>query len=281
MVRGVWVGDTIVLHLHLPGHSMTEREEPAARANAQSPGELIARRVCELTEVALRRSPQSHTTLPILAATVELLNESVTRSADRERCACRAGCSACCHLAVSITAPEALWMARRLRETRPADELAEVLGRIVATSQRGSHLTIEERAQERVPCALLTVDGACSIHSFRPIGCRGWTSFSRADCDRALAEGEPGHSGPMDRAVWEAAGGVTDGLERAMRSAGVDSGHYELHGALRTALETQDSEQKWADHEPVFIHCRRVRSAKLAGSGGETSGKPGGKSGDG
>ena len=241
---------------------MSEREKSKG-GGVNSQAEEIARRFHALTESTLRDG--GPIALPILTATSETLDRSAADSPDRESRACRAGCSACCHLAVSITVPEALWMARRLGETRSAGDLAHIESRIVATSERISHLTVEERARARVPCALLDDDGSCSIHAFRPVGCRGWTSFSKSDCDRALQEAEPGHSGSMDRHLWEAAGAVTDGLERGMRASGVDAGHYEFHSALRAALNTQDSEGRWAAHEPIFSKCERVRSGKLAG----------------
>jgi len=185
------------------------------------------------------------------------------RAPDKARRACRAGCAHCCYMAVSVTALEALWLADRLRATYAPEELAARIERIAATSARVSALTIEARAAARVPCALLGPDGSCTVHPFRPLGCRGWTSFSAERCAAALAAGEPGHSGPCDRVALAAAGSVTEGLQRAFRAAGVDAGHYEFHAALLRALTDPAAAAKWRRGQPVFADLPRVVSERL------------------
>ncbi|MBI3759660.1 MAG: YkgJ family cysteine cluster protein [Deltaproteobacteria bacterium] len=217
-----------------------------------------------IRETAERIQREACTPLPVLAAAADQLEQIAAASPDRPRRACRAGCSACCHLAVSVTIPEALWMAAELTRRLTPQQLVNVSAKIRATSTQISHLTIENRAKIRIPCALLGTDGACTIYDFRPLGCRGWTSFSKEDCDRALAEAEPGHSGAMDRVLWQAAGAVTEGVQTGLRGAGLDAGHYEFHAALLCALETPQAAERWANHEPIFTDCPRVQSAKLA-----------------
>ncbi len=182
---------------------------------------------------------------------------------DRTRRACRPGCYHCCYLAVSVTALEALWLAARLRATWPPAELAALIDRIAGTAARVSALTIEARAAARVPCALLSPDGRCTVHPFRPLGCRGWTSFSAELCAAALAAGEPGHSGPCDRVALAVAGGVTEGLQRGFRSAGLEAGHYELHAALMRALTHPHTAEQWRRGGSVFGDLPRVASERL------------------
>ncbi len=204
--------------------------------------------------------------LPVLtlaeraAAAVEKWSD---RAPDRSRRACRAGCAHCCYMAVSVTALEALWLADRLRAACAPEELAAKIEQIAATSARVSNLTIEARAAARVPCALLGPDGNCTMHPFRPLGCRGWTSFSAELCAAALAAGEPGHSGPCDRVALAAAGSVTEGLQRGFRAAGVDAGHYEFHAALLRALTHPDAAAEWSCGRPVFSDLPRVVSERL------------------
>lgn len=168
-------------------------------------------------------------------------------------------------MAVSVTSAEALLLAQRLRETRSERQFAQALAKIRETAGRVSHLTIEARAQARVPCALLGPAGECSVHEFRPIGCRGWTSFDARVCEEAYHAGEAGHSERLDRTALAVASAVTEGLERGLRLRGVDGWQYELHGALLRAIETPGAAERWAAGQDVFAGCARVTSERLRG----------------
>lgn len=187
------------------------------------------------------------------------------KSADVPQRACRAGCSACCHLAVAVLPIEALVIAAGLRNSRSVQENAMLLDRVRATSARVSHLTIEQRACAKIPCALLGDDGACTIHDFRPIGCRGWTSFDRAACDAALQEERPGHTGPQDHWNYVAAGCVTEGLQHALRELNLPAEHVEFHTAVAVAMEQPDVAERFAAGENPFAGCPRVTSGALRG----------------
>lgn len=205
----------------------------------------------------------SLTVLDLAADAEDRVRDLSDASPDRTSIACRAGCSACCRIAVSLTAPEAIRIAEQLRSTLTESELAAVRERIRRTSQRVSHLTLEERARAKTPCALLGDDGACTIYDVRPIGCRGWTSFSREACDRALEQGIVGHGAAVDRIAFSAAGCVTEGLEAAMRTAGLDAQSYEFHSAVLRALDAKDAARRWINGENAFADCRRVVSDAL------------------
>jgi hypothetical protein len=165
---------------------------------------------------------------------------------------------------VSITPAEAVWIASELRARHLPGEFAALCERVAQRSADVSSLTIEQRAHARQPCALLGDAGECTIHPFRPLGCRGWTAFEKTDCDAALRDAHPGHSGPMDRALWAAAGSVSEGLQAGLRDAAIDGGHYELHSALLAALLDDEAPQRWSRGEPIFSECARVRSDRTA-----------------
>lgn len=215
---------------------------------------------------ALARGPASP--LRVLQVADDALQRAdaiIDGSPQKSLRACRSGCSACCRLAVSVTLPEALGMAHWLRQERDAASLAELRRRIAATSTAISHLTMEQRAVARVSCALLGAAGECTIYPARPIGCRGFTSFSSEACNAALQANQPGHTGPMDKQAWAGAAAVTEGLTRALRQADVDAGHYELHGAVLRALEMPDAGERWLRGEDLFGNCPRVRSRRISG----------------
>ncbi len=216
------------------------------------------------TRAALAARPRALPVLNFAPAAAARTDAAIDASPDRARQACRAGCSACCHLAVAVTIPEALWIAMRLQAERTAKQLHALVTRIAEHARRVGALTIEARARARVPCALLGDDGACTIHPFRPLGCRGYTSFSKELCDAALAADQPGHDGPLDAVAWAAAGAIGDGLKAALREADLDDQHYEFHSAILRAIETPDAEARWSRGEDVFSDLPRVVSERLA-----------------
>lgn len=214
------------------------------------------------TQSALKPAVTALQVMQLASRAARRASEMAADSPDAPRRACQAGCAACCRLAVSVTPVEALWIAARLRESQSAGELERLTARIAETSAAVSALSMEGRARVKIPCALLGQDGACSIYEFRPLGCRGWTSFSRQACEAALAEERPGQDGPMDRFALAAACGVTEGLERGLRSAGLDGGQYEFHSAVRASLAPGAAEA-YAQGQAVFAGCARVRSERL------------------
>lgn len=239
---------------------------PADRPSVQI-AERIALATAQDTTATLltfRGSPAA-TALPIVDLSrraAAKLHAETDHLPDAGRRACAAGCSACCHMAVSVTAPEAIRVAEELRSQLAPGPLHDVRERLAAQSQRVSALTLEARAAARIPCALLGPTGACEIHPFRPLGCRGWTSFSRDACEAALIRGENGHSGELDQATFVAAAAAAEGLQAGARAADTDGGAYELHSACLQALQTPDAAARWARGEPIFAACARVRSER-------------------
>lgn len=234
-----------------------------ASADLEATANRASARTAEECARRLRNRPTALTVIEFAADAVQSASSFAEASPDRSRRACRAGCSWCCHMAVSITAPEALLIAARLGETLPADGFAEAVERIRETSKRVSHLTLEQRAAARVPCALLGRAGECTIHLIRPIGCRAWTSLSAAACEQAFLRDQPGHASDMDRTAWSVGNAVTEGLERGVRDCGLDAGQFEFHSAVLRAVETPDAAARWARGEPVFEGCARVTADAL------------------
>ncbi|MEW6253715.1 MAG: YkgJ family cysteine cluster protein [Planctomycetota bacterium] len=255
---------------------MTPQEHDPADAGRPAPAcseavpELAARLVAEQRAAARDSLLRGRTALHVLQAAADACARASAAgdaSPDRPRRACDPGCAACCHMAVSVTALEALYIAARLQgstdQAPRAAECANLRERIAITSRRVSHLTLEARAAARVPCALLSERGECTIYQFRPLGCRGWTSFSRQACEAALADAQPSHGGPVDRVALAGACAVTEGLEQAGRDLGLAVGSFELHAAVLRGLDTPDAAARWLRGEDVFAGCPRVTSDRL------------------
>lgn len=167
-----------------------------------------------------------------------------------ERIACQAGCGWCCHVQVVVSAAEAIHVADFLRRTRAPDELAEVRERLARLDERTRGLSREERADTRLPCALM-VDFSCSVHLARPLRCRSWNSLDVERCKAELAEPRGSHL-EIESVQWEVTRAVAAGLADGIVDHGLDGARLELTAAVRIALETPDAEARWLRGEPVF-----------------------------
>ncbi len=77
---------------------------------------------------------------------------------------CRRGCSACCHVQLTVTPLEA---------RRVGEELARLeAGVRERIRERGRALAALERVPEGSACVMLQDDGACAIYAARPLVCR-------------------------------------------------------------------------------------------------------------
>jgi Fe-S-cluster containining protein len=168
-----------------------------------------------------------------------------------ERPACRAKCVFCCAIPVEIRAPEAIYIALRLREecsSAEFDALLEKLRRRV-TERRG--WLCDERWARRQMCVFLQNNWRCGIYAFRPLNCRGWTSTSRDDC----ASESPVTPHAFVHLATQAAG---HGLTRVAAALQLEATSYELEAAILRALEIPDAAERWARGERIFTGCDQL-----------------------
>ncbi len=90
---------------------------------------------------------------------------------------CRQGCFACCYAWVVVGLAEAEYLREQLEAHHP-----EVLARAEAAGRKRLELIAREKHRPDFatafflganPCPLLTREGACSVHPYRPLACRG------------------------------------------------------------------------------------------------------------
>jgi Putative zinc- or iron-chelating domain len=167
--------------------------------------------------------------------------------------ACRKGCSHCCHIWVSVTAPEALFVAKVVRR-RGVPLIARVRAAHLATAA----YDFETRDQHPHPCPLLAED-ICSIYDSRPSACRFAASADAAICARAYRD-LSGENIPtpvvhmLGRSVYAVAVGI------ALKHATLPYHAYEFNAALARALEKDDAEQAWLGGEDIFADVMREPS---------------------
>lgn len=179
----------------------------------------------------------------------EVFETSLKTNPARQAIACAKGCAFCCHVSVTVTAPEVFLVAAALRE-KFKDDLQTIIYRVQAADQKTRTLSSMERAQKRIPCALLE-DNACSIYASRPGACRGFVSTSVKACERGF-NGETNVQ--IDTpGVWiTLRSAQKQALLAALAASDLPNRCYEFHHALRVALETPDAESRWLKGEDIF-----------------------------
>jgi Putative zinc- or iron-chelating domain len=173
--------------------------------------------------------------------------------------ACRAGCHWCCHLKVSVTAPEVFWIAAYLRDKAPPSQLSAALARSAELAKDPRIFSSDAKAEAHIPCALLTDDGACSVHAVRPLTCRGYTSTDAEVCRRMLDDDS--ELVIMNDALARELAALGLGLLAGIGAAGMASELLELTSALHIALSEPDALPRWLAGEPVFAAALSERGA--------------------
>lgn len=184
--------------------------------------------------------------------------------------ACSAGCDHCCYQAVSVTLPEALVIAKRLRTTLTADALVAVTARIAAALEAARGLSPAQRFSPDHPCPFLEA-GCCAIYEVCPLSCRGMNSLDADECAQRLRD-------PATRTAFMASGrGGRSYMEpiRAVHavSAGIQLGLGELYGldmrpldliaVMKHLLEgsASASVDGWLQGRPAFESAVRGEAA--------------------
>ncbi len=88
--------------------------------------------------------------------------------------ACKPGCSWCCRMMVTATAPEVLTLAAAIA-AMPEERAAAVRARIAEAVPAVAGLDADARRRLARPCPLLEADGRCGAYAARPLACRGRT----------------------------------------------------------------------------------------------------------
>lgn len=175
---------------------------------------------------------------------------------DSERLACRAGCNACCHIPLAVTALEAFAVAKATRDDRALVAHVRLAGPAVDAAGPA------QRWQRRLPCALLR-DGRCQVYAARPLPCRAYGSFDAGRCNQALQAGD--RDAQLGVPLWELPHAFAAAIRGAVRAAcvaeGVEDAHVELSGAVAAILSDSTRVRRWLAGEIVFSAAGLARNA--------------------
>jgi len=219
--------------------------------------EAISEEAAELTRAALWKS-LSHDSALALADSLRSGAESRIKAVRKRRpasrgIACKKGCAWCCYVKVGALPLEVIRIAEHLRQTLSPTDLDALKARIAATDSQTRGLSGIQRLALRIPCPLLTENGACSVHPVRPLACMGANSFDARRCRNNVEDREPREVvsfSPQEVITRATIRGIRKGLE----SCGLQADFVELISALRTAIENPDTADEWLVGKRPFPH---------------------------
>lgn len=164
--------------------------------------------------------------------------------------ACHAGCSWCCHMKVSLTAPELFALVEYLENS--VSELARerIKARAAELSQDPRIFSSDAKIEARIPCALLSDQGACLVYPARPLACRGYNSLDAEACRQALDD--DGQVIEWNEPLVRESAAVALGFLAGIEDAGLAAELLELTSGLHIALSEPNALQRWLAGEPVF-----------------------------
>jgi Fe-S-cluster containining protein len=161
-----------------------------------------------------------------------------------DKVVCRKGCSFCCSQLVTLTAPEAFFVAAALRKR------ADLGAKIAAADQTTRGMSLDARLAAHIICPLLEAD-ACAVYAARPLGCHAFVSVNVDACIATFRNGAPPQiPQPAEHSAVLYACRVA--LMAAIRLAGWAGKSYEMNGAVTIALQDPESERRWLAGEDVL-----------------------------
>ncbi len=196
---------------------------------------------------ALRQSRQSGAVDLPLGLAFSFVTASADRAWPTAGLACRKGCAFCCHQWVSVTAPEAFYLAKRLKPRQ--------VERVVATAVDRREARFTGQGTFRSPCPLLR-DDACTAYDARPLVCRMAVSTTLETCRRVYWENADERI-PVPPVFSGMRFVVQMALAAALVHSGLATAACELSGAVARASEDPGLERRWLAGEDVFAGLPR------------------------
>lgn len=159
--------------------------------------------------------------------------------------ACGKGCSHCCVISVTVSAPEALYLGKLVTAMGP-----EAVAKVRAANEVTRHFDLTERDKHPQDCAMLR-DNSCTIYEHRPKACRQAASTDAEACARSnrqmTNEAVPSPTGYIgSRAAYATA------LYAALSELALPNNSYEFNAALVRVFDTPDAERRWLAGEDIF-----------------------------
>ncbi len=182
---------------------------------------------------------------------------AVTKATNGFESACAAGCGFCCHTLVSVSPPEAFFIARHIETAFEPEARDALKARVIAYAERTAGMDGAQRYIGRQACPFLREgDWFCGLHTARPLVCRAMHSGSLSDCKRAYETRDATVPAPTMAVFFENTKAYISAYVSALRPRGLKVYPVELAGALATIWREPDAMARWLNGDDLFDDVR-------------------------
>ena len=164
--------------------------------------------------------------------------------------ACKKGCSHCCYIWVSATAPELLFIAKIIRSRGE-----HVIERVREAHRQTKDFDFGTRPEHPHPCPLLE-QAVCSIYKSRPTACRLAASADASICERSY-HNVTNEDIPTPMLHMAARSVYAIGFAVALKQSKLTYDAYEFNAGLARALDVPDAERAWLSGDNIFSEVMR------------------------
>jgi len=171
--------------------------------------------------------------------------------------ACAAGCGYCCHTLVSVSPPEAFYIARHVETAFEAKAREALKAQVLAYAERTRGMDGAQRYVAREACPFLREeDWYCGLHTARPLVCRAMHSGSLPACKKAYDTRDATVPTQTMAVFFENTKAYMSAYVSALRPRGVKVYPVELSTALAVIWREPDAMGRWLGGEDLFDDAR-------------------------
>ena len=215
------------------------------QANNPESIEAMARQLFSLLERAKQNGS--------VDAPINFLQSKVNASLENfgtKTLACKKGCSHCCYIWVSATAPEILFASKVIKKMG-----IKTIEKVRQAHDSTKEFDFETRHEHPHACPLLK-DNICSIYDSRPSACRFAASGNAEICSRAY-HNLSDEKIPLPTTHIRGSRAYSLALAVALKRAGFSYHAYEFNAALVRAIDTDNAQKAWLSGEDIFCGVMR------------------------
>ena len=159
--------------------------------------------------------------------------------------ACGQGCSHCCVICVTVSAPEAIYLGKLVTAMG-----ADAIERVRAANEVTRQFELGERDQHPHDCPMLQ-NNNCTIYEDRPKACRQAASTDANACARSHRN-LTNERIPSPATYIGSRTAYATALYAALSQLALPNSSYEFNAALVRVLDTPDAEHRWLAGEDIF-----------------------------